>query len=446
MMPSGTFLAILIGFLLSPLFAFAENASLFLRPASGIFTVGSTFEVGIYLNTGGSNVNAVKVELTFPPDKLQVVSPTIGKSLVSFWVVQPTFSNSAGTVSLQGGIPPPGINTSDGLISSVVFRVTNIGQAPISIRDSSQVFLADGKGTNILGGRSGAIFSLRLPPPQGPTVVAPNHPDPNRWYQEDDVEFVWEMPRGAKAVSYVLSQEPLSVPDDISEGGATAVTYRDLPSGTHYFHIKAFNPESGWGGTSHLVANIDDDPPADFRLEVSPRPRTTSRRPTLIFSTTDAHSGLDHYALRVIRLSNPREGEESPSLVPFFIEVTAPFVLPELDFGTYDAVLRAYDVAGNFRDVHERLAITQAIFRNLGPEGINIRSNLILPWWLAYAVGGLAAILLLYLAHFAYRRHREVERKLALGILNLVEHRVSSRLRILKQKREEFERTKMARI
>lgn len=425
----------------APRLALAENAVLYLRPASGAFTTGSTVEVGIYLNTGGSNVNAMKVDLSFPPDKLQVVSPTIGKSLVSFWVVTPTFSNSEGTVLLQGGVPPPGINTSDGLISSVVFRVVSAGRAAVVIRDSSRVFLADGKGTNILGSRSDAIFTLKLPPPHGPTVVAPQHPDPNRWYPEDDVEFVWDLPPGAESVSYVLSAEALAVPDDISEGSRTSVLYRNLPSGVHYFHIKAFNPEGGWGGVSHFAVNIDDEPPADFPIEVSPRPNTTIRRPTLIFETTDQHSGLSHFSLKVIKISNP-EGH-AVSETPFFIEVGSPFVLPQLDFGTYDAVIRAYDAAGNFREVHRKLRITQAIFRALGPDGVNIRSNVTLPWGAVYTVMGLLASALLYAAHFAYRRHREVERKLALGVLNLLEHQVSNRLRTLRQKREEFENQKL---
>ena len=79
-------LAVSLAFL--PFLAYAENASLYLRPSSGTYSVGSVFEAGIYMNTGGNNVNAVKVDLQFPPDKLQVVSPNLGKSIISFWVIQ----------------------------------------------------------------------------------------------------------------------------------------------------------------------------------------------------------------------------------------------------------------------------------------------------------------------------------------------------------------------
>lgn len=437
-------LALFLGFFSVQMRAYAspDSASLFIRPTEGGFVAGGTFEVGIYLNTGGNNVNAVRVDLEFPPDKLQVVSPNIGKSVVQFWVIQPTFSNSRGTISFQGGVPPPGINTTDGLISTVVFRVTNTGQAALRIKDSSRVYFADGKGTDILGSVSHAIFSLKLPPPQGPLVVAPKHPDQNSWYKEDDVEFVWELPLGATAVSYVLNVEPLDISDDIPESLKKSIVYKDLTSGTQYFHIKAFNPDSGWGGTTHYVVNIDDDPPADFKMEVSPRPRTTVNKPTLIFVTTDAHSGLSHFLLKVVSLNKP-VGEAAKGSTPFFIEVSSPFVLPELDFGNYDVVVRAYDLAGNYREVHQKLIIVAGFFKNLGPDGLNLRGNATLSWQVVYVLLALLIWLLLYVAHFAYRRHREVERKLAFGILNLVEHRVSDRLKVLQQKREEFEKNKL---
>ena len=41
--------------------AYAQTASLYLRPASGTYTVGSIFELGVYINTGGVNANAVKI-------------------------------------------------------------------------------------------------------------------------------------------------------------------------------------------------------------------------------------------------------------------------------------------------------------------------------------------------------------------------------------------------
>lgn len=424
------------------------GASLYVSPAHGTFGIGSTFEVGVYVNTGGNSVNALRVDLAFPPDKLQIVSPSLGTSVIPFWVVQPTFSNSAGTIFFEGGVPPPGLNTSGGLISTVVFRVIGTGQATIGIRDSSRIYPADGNGAIVLGARADGLYQLKLPAPQGPRVAAPHQPDPNIWYQDDDAQFFWEMPSGAIAVSYVLSDDPLTLPDEISEGVRTSVFYQDLSPGTHYFHIKALSPDAGWGGSTHYQVNIDDDPPAEFNIEFNPSANTTVRRPVAVFATTDADSGISHYAIRVIPRTRPlaersSQGESGSPAKPFFVEAASPFILPELEIGTYDVVARAYDAAGNYRDVQSRLRIRWGLFKDLGPEGISIRSNIALSWRAVYGFLGLLGCALLYAAHFVYRGHRELERKLAAGILDAVERRVSERLAIMRRKREEFDKDRL---
>jgi hypothetical protein len=45
----------------------AEGGSLSIFPQTGSFTTGNTFEVSIFMNTGGNNINAVKVDLKFDP-------------------------------------------------------------------------------------------------------------------------------------------------------------------------------------------------------------------------------------------------------------------------------------------------------------------------------------------------------------------------------------------
>jgi hypothetical protein len=61
-----------IGFWATPVHA----AKFLLSPSSGTFTVGSTFDVSVFLDTEGKPVNTVSAILLFPPDKLQLVPPT----------------------------------------------------------------------------------------------------------------------------------------------------------------------------------------------------------------------------------------------------------------------------------------------------------------------------------------------------------------------------------
>jgi len=80
----------------------AAGASLYLSPNSGTFYVGSTFDVSIFVNTGGEDINAIQADLKFDSKKLQIASPTAGKSFISVWISQPTYSNIEGTAFFQG--------------------------------------------------------------------------------------------------------------------------------------------------------------------------------------------------------------------------------------------------------------------------------------------------------------------------------------------------------
>lgn len=415
------------------------EASLYLGPASGTFTVGSTFTVSIYLNTSGEFVNAVEANVSFPPDKLQVVSPTAGTSLVQVWVNQPTYSNTAGTLKFQGAIPTPGINTQSGIVSTVTFRVKSIGAATIKILDSSRVLLNDGKGTDVLGNRSGAVYSLVLPPPAGPVVSSPTNSDQERWYPTKTPVFRWESAPDVTAFSFMIDDLPVSEPDDISEGLQTAVSYPNLSDGIHYFHIKALRAGpagGGWGGTTHYIAKIDNAPPAAFKVEFSPGERTSNKRPIIAFTTTDAVSGIDHYELKIISLDpRPMDGSGEGVDTPFFIEAVSPYV-PELNIGRYDVVVQAFDRAGNSFQATNRLTVTDQISEFVTSSGLRLTASYTLPWWLAGSLLLIIFASLAFLAGHAWREHHRVLRALEAGPTTHPE--IAGRLEQLEQKRQEY--------
>ncbi|MDP2930381.1 MAG: cohesin domain-containing protein, partial [bacterium] len=232
-----------------------EGASIYLSPSNGTFNIGTTFSISIFVNTGGKDINAIKVNLKFDPKMLQVSSPTAGRSFVSVWLSQPAYSNTEGTLSFQGGVPTPGINTSSGLISTIVFRVISPGTTSISVSDAA-VYLNDGQGTDILNSIGRGIYDLTLPPPEGPQIFSSTHPDQNKWYKNNNPTLNWEREEGVTGFSHSIDKDFQGVPDNISEGLENAVSYDNLGDGIWYFHVKA---EKGniWGGISHYVLNID---------------------------------------------------------------------------------------------------------------------------------------------------------------------------------------------
>src|SRR3989344_4740843 len=148
----------------------AGSASLSLSPVQGSFIVGNSFDVSIFVNTNGNDINTVEGNLKFSSDTLQIVSPSTGQSFISVWITQPTFSNEEGTIHFAGGLPSPGINTTAGLVSTITFRAKAPGIGTIEILPNSKILLNDGKGTNVLTSVARGTYGLTFAAPGGPGI------------------------------------------------------------------------------------------------------------------------------------------------------------------------------------------------------------------------------------------------------------------------------------
>jgi hypothetical protein len=386
--------------------AHAATASLSLSPSSGSFEVESTFDVSIFLNTQGNVVNTIDLALRYPQDKLQLVSSGTGKSIVGLWTSQPKYNNQTGTMELTGGIPG-GVNVERGLITSLTFRVKAVGTAVVRF-ERTRILLNDGLGTEVLTQAQNSLYELSLPPPAGPVVVSDTHPDQTQWYRSNTLSLRWGIEAGADGFSYVISDNPADVPDEISEGVRRDITYRNLGDGRKYFHIRALR-DGQWGGITHFALNIDTTAPADFEVEVVPSAKTSRPQPVLQFSTTDAASGTDHYEIKLVPLTEgatPQANDEE-----IFIEAKSPYIPDSLEKGSYDFIVRAFDKAGNYREVKQRLDIVPVIFRFIANRGFEIGSALVIPWWLIFLLLFIILILLFILARRARHWHWHVDRR-----------------------------------
>ncbi|MCP6719314.1 MAG: cohesin domain-containing protein [Patescibacteria group bacterium] len=380
----------------------AETASLYLSPASGTFFVGSTFDVSIFVNTEGNSINAVQVDLRFPPELLQVTSPTAGSSFISAWADQPFFSNREGLISFKGGVLAPGINTSAGLVSTVTFRAKAPGVANIYFLDSSKVLLADGKGTDILKTTVIGEYVLAIPSPEGPRITSPSHPSLTTWYRDNNPTFSWQRGSGVTDFSYTLDQDPTGIPDNISEGSQGSVTFNGVENGLSYFHIKA-KKDGVWGRTSHYPLHIDATPPEEFKTDIRTISRLTGSRFFAYFSTDDLFSGIDHYEISVADLSDPKA-----TINPFFVETTSPYRIPYELSGKYMVLVNAYDKAGNSTQEESILTIVSP-FISYADKGIQIK-DLFLDWWLVYLIIILITILISYAVYSLFKKKNLVKR------------------------------------
>jgi len=384
---SVTALIIILSFSLTS-FARAESASLYLSPSSGSFLIGSTFTVSVFVNTEGNEINAVWAELQFPPDKIQITSPTAGTSFVTEWLTPPNYSNEKGIISFKGGIPG-GINTSAGLVSSITFRVVSSGEVKIEFRENSKILLNDGKGTDILVNARKGEYRLLIPPPEGPSVFSFTHPNPNVWYSDSSPAFSWEKESGVTDFSWSFDQNPIGRPDGTSEGIQTQISFSNVADGIWYFHLRQ-RKEEVWGKTSHAAVRIDTTPPREFTPRVEAHTRLVDCQTMVYFETIDDASGLDHYEVSIIDL-NLAEFPRS-----FFTEEISPYKVPFKKEGKYNVIIKAVDKTGNSRESEARFKIVTPLISHIEGKGLEIRGVLI-PWWLIFigiVIGGGVVILL----------------------------------------------------
>ncbi|MEK7146919.1 MAG: cohesin domain-containing protein [Patescibacteria group bacterium] len=376
----------------------ASQAALFLNPASGSFLVGSTFDLSIILDTKNSSVNTVEVELLFPADKIQVASQSLGgQSIIQLWPAPPSFSNKEGRIYFIGGIPSPGINTSQGIVLTLTFRVIAPGSGQISFGKSSTVLANDGKATNILGQKPPAFLKFMVPPPQGPEISSPTHSDQEKWHRDNNPVFAWPKSQFATAFSYDIDNDPAGFPDAVAEGPEATASFQNLENGIWYFHLRE-RSDNIWGGVSHFVVKVDNQPPAAFDINVSPGKRTTNKNPIFRFFTTDSLSGFDYFQMKIIPLFEELENQG------LFFEVSSPYQAPAFKPGRYQVVIRALDKAGNSKDEAVTMNILGSFSQFIDQEGINFFFFFI-PWAAALYFAGFLMLVFLAVLFILWRRH-----------------------------------------
>jgi hypothetical protein len=139
--------------------AHAAGATLSLSPASGSYSVGKTFTVNVLLSSGGgTGVNAADGKISFDPSALSVQSASKNNSVFNLWVADPSFSNTDGTVSFSGG--GTGAYSGDsGTVISITFKALKSGSTDVKFLSASAL-AADGQGTNVLSGTTGATYTI----------------------------------------------------------------------------------------------------------------------------------------------------------------------------------------------------------------------------------------------------------------------------------------------
>jgi len=374
------FSLILLFFLIS--FSGALAATLQLSPAVGTYSSGQTFTATVKVLPGGKDINAVEAGLKFDPAFISVVSVDKTGSAFSLWTVEPTFSNSAGTVTFGGGSPTPFSATSN--LVTVTYRAVAEGVAEVSFEDVS-ILAADGKGTDVYESSASGKYTITAatvaPPPEPVPTPEPAKPapepeeeeeaiifgdpprapevgsqvflEPEVWYKETEGIFSWTLPFDINAMAVEVSSssenEPNLNEDSVYEPPIDefSVTKDLVTDGEQYVSIR-FKNQVGWGVTLNRKLLIDTTAPEAFDIKI--RTGTTpSSFPLLVFEAEDVTSGIDYYELTIA-------DKEPVRITPD--EAGLGYLLSELEDGTYTIKIVAHDMAGNVRESTKPVLIT----------------------------------------------------------------------------------------
>jgi hypothetical protein len=222
--------------------------------------------------------------------------------------------------------------------------------------------------------------------PDGVRVFSDTHPFQESWYNNNSPTVAWEIDPGVTAFSYVLDNNPNTIPDNTLLPLTTTKSFENLKDGLWYFHIKAFK-EGGWSNTAHFILRIDTTPPAEFTPSVGYLTSTETPRSLVSFLTTDTLSGVEHYEIGVI------DKADSSTSSPIFVQTESPYQLPSDQIKNAQVIVRAFDHAGNTREGFVDISVPNLIWKFVSDNKIPL------------LIGVLVLFMLLILSHYLFGHH-----------------------------------------
>lgn len=324
----------------------ASAATLFMNPSKAEVTVGNIVNIQVAVDTLDKVINNAESIVQFPKDLLEVVSVDKA-SIFSLWIEEPSYSNNAGQLIFNGGVPNPGFQGSNGKIISITFRAKKVGTASI-VFSNSAVRENDGLGTDVLSGKIGSEITIPGVQTQPAidtqtkpvtsfdfVITSSSHPNQNLWYNKNNIDLSWKLPTSATSVKTLLGAYPNSEPTVNYDKPITSKSLENLEDGIWYFHVN-YLANGIRSKTQHYKLQIDTASPTDLSVNIE---KDDAEKVTLHMKASDSLSGIDYYQV-VADSDNPitvksNANDEASIEVPFYRS------------GEHNLIISVFDKAGN---------------------------------------------------------------------------------------------------
>ncbi len=316
------------------------NSTLRFQPEGGVFDRRLPQRISVLLDSGGESINAIRLSLEYNPSELKIQSVDMDRSLCEHFILS-EHNSQTGRIEMECIISNPGFKGTSAVVTDLFFKAEDhTSLSALRFLEDSQVLANDGLGTNVL--RMAINSTIRFEDGQALAnedrliVFSPTHPNPERWYSKKTVFISWA-PSIIGNVSFdeeQMNTNPFGLPP------LRIVVPKE---GEHNLSVRARNT-SGKEIAGAIKVRVDSTPPEVLTLSASETKIKPGGLVRFTAAGSDSLSGLQ----RVFYLKINNE-----IFFPIGSEIQIPF--PEV--GNYTITLRAYDKAGNYRDVSKKITV-----------------------------------------------------------------------------------------
>ncbi len=296
--------------------------------------------MSVILDSGGEAINAMRLVLSYNPNELKVQSVDMDRSICEHFILS-EHNSVSGKIVMECIIPNPGFKRNGGIVTDLFFKpLPGVKQSSIHFLEDSEVLANDGLATNVLRMAVDSTIrfedSILIGEQKSLTLFSSTHPNPERWYSKKTVSLSWAPNIEAKLLAEKASH-------DMNSATAPPLQTTVQSDGIHHFTIEGRN-QAGELMRGQVTARIDTMPPEELTLSASETKIKPGGLVRFEAKGKDFLSGLQ----RVFYLKINDE---------IFFPIGDQIHIPFPQAGTYTITLRAYDRAGNYRDVSKKISV-----------------------------------------------------------------------------------------
>ena len=334
-----------------PAAVLADNASLSIVPAAGVYPIGEPFTIEVHIDTGGAIIGTTDATISYDPEDVSYVSVSGERSVFSR--ISADSTSSYGKVSVSGFIErgQEGFRGNNGLVAQLTF---------VPLRNvATQFHFASGSATppitlgasvadlaNILSGlhvanytfipKESVVAGVPFASAQETFEITPLPIPDTEWFGTTSVKLSWTLPSGATEMRTLVSEKKDATPTKVYPTLLNSATLSSIPEGKNYFLLQ-FKIKDSWGSVITYPLNVDVSPPSFVLIREAEREDAADPRVGFVIDSSDIFSGIGKYEVSIDGEATqiwerPENGIYNPTgLTP----------------GEHILTVKAYDLVGN---------------------------------------------------------------------------------------------------